>query len=180
MTTTRRFNADDLFKFNNVNLDFYTETYNIPFYFEYLAVWPEYFYSVDTPHDGTVMGYIMGKVEGDMERKKWHGHVTALTVAPEYRRLGLAKKLMFLLEEITEKIHKAYFVDLFVRCSNRVAIGMYEKLGYTTYRRVLGYYSGKNSEDGLDMRKATGLDPERKSMIPLGRDIHPEELDFTL
>lgn len=57
MTTTRRFTADDLFKFNNVNLDFYTETYNIPFYFEYLATWPEYFYTIETPHEGTVMGY---------------------------------------------------------------------------------------------------------------------------
>jgi len=122
----------------------------------------------------------MGKVEGDKQRKKWHGHVTALTVAPDYRRLGLARKLMFLLEEITEKIHKGYFVDLFVRVSNRVAIGMYEKFGYTTYRRVLGYYSGKNGEDGFDMRKNTALDPEKKSMIPLGRDIHPHELDDTL
>lgn len=29
------------------------------------------------------MGYIMGKSEGEGE--KWHGHVTAVTVAPEYR-----------------------------------------------------------------------------------------------
>lgn len=122
----------------------------------------------------------MGKVEGDKARKKWHGHVTALTVAPEYRRLGLAKKLMFLLEEITDKIHKAYFVDLFVRVSNRIAIGMYEKLGYTIYRRVLNYYSGKNGEDGFDMRKAMPLDPKKQSMIPLGRDIYPEELESTL
>lgn len=29
------------------------------------------------------MGYILGKSEG--EGVKWHGHVTAVTVAPEYR-----------------------------------------------------------------------------------------------
>ena len=29
------------------------------------------------------MGYILGKVEG--EESDWHGHVTAVTVAPEYR-----------------------------------------------------------------------------------------------
>ena len=39
-------------------------------------------------------------------------------------------------------------MDLFVRVSNAVAIGMYEKFGYSTYRRVLGYYSG-NNEDAL-------------------------------
>jgi N-terminal acetyltransferase B complex catalytic subunit len=44
----------------------------------------------------------MGKVEG--EGDLWHGHVTAVTVAPNYRRQQLAKKLMFLLEEITEKM----------------------------------------------------------------------------
>lgn len=34
-----------------------------------------------------------------------------------------------------------YFVDLFVRTSNKAAVGMYEKMGYTVYRRVLDYYS---------------------------------------
>lgn len=43
--------------------------------------------------------------------------------------------------------HDAYFVDLFVRKSNDLAIQLYTKLGYTTYRTVLGYYSGK--EDAL-------------------------------
>lgn len=43
----------------------------------------------------------MGKAEGIGEN--WHGHVTALTVAPEFRRLGLAGTLMGFLEEISEK-----------------------------------------------------------------------------
>lgn len=70
--------------------------------------------------DGTIMGYgeiknpisirrliflvflsVMGKAEGMGE--KWHGHVTALTVGPDYRRLGLAKTLMNFLEEVSEK-----------------------------------------------------------------------------
>lgn len=33
------------------------------------------------------------------------------------------------LEDITEKIHRAYFVDLFVRVSNTTAIQMYNKVG---------------------------------------------------
>ena len=32
-------------------------------------------------------------------------------------------------------------MDLFVRSSNRVAIGMYERMGYVVYRTVLEYYS---------------------------------------
>jgi ribosomal protein S18 acetylase RimI-like enzyme len=34
---------------------------------------------------------------------KWHGHVTAVTVAPDFRRLGLASELMYILELVTEK-----------------------------------------------------------------------------
>ena len=44
----------------------------------------------------------MGKVEGKNEN--WHGHVTAVTVAPEYRRLAVGKKLMTMLEDISEKV----------------------------------------------------------------------------
>ena len=40
-----------------------------------------------------------------------------------------------------------YFVDLFVRVSNSVAISMYKKLGYIVYRTVLQYYSGDPDED---------------------------------
>jgi N-terminal acetyltransferase B complex catalytic subunit len=31
----------------------------------------------------------------------------------------------------------AYFVDLFVRCNNGRATEMYEKMGYSVYRRVV-------------------------------------------
>lgn len=38
-----------------------------------------------------MMGYILGKAEGDDEL--WHGHVTAVTVSPEFRRLGIILNL---------------------------------------------------------------------------------------
>ena len=64
--------------------------------------------------------------------------------------------------------HDGYFVDLFVRKSNSVAIGMYEKarrlrcaasrrsaahaaalqFGYSVYRQVIGYYSGEEDAYG--------------------------------
>lgn len=56
--------------------------YNLPFYLQYLANWPEYCLTAEGPGQ-EVMGYILGKAEGEGE--KWHGHVTAVTVAPEYR-----------------------------------------------------------------------------------------------
>ena len=66
----------------------------------------------------------------------WHGHVTALTVGNEYRRLKLAAELMTRLEDVSEN-KKALFVDLFVRKSNQVAVTMYEKLGYVVFRYVM-------------------------------------------
>lgn len=115
---------------------------------------------------------VFGKAEGPAGmsekdarlNKKWHGHVTAVTVSVDYRRLGLATRLMDILELVTDKqcvfhsltlrsniySYDGWFVDLFVRASN-IAIDMYTKLGYVTYRRVLNYYQdeGARREDGL-------------------------------
>ena len=90
----------------------------------------------------------MGKSEG--RYTEYHGHVTAVTVAPSYRRLGLAKTMMSELERVTDTLYKGYFVDLFVRVSNDVAIGMYERLGYSVYRRVEKYYSGNVGDEEED------------------------------
>ncbi|XP_064080717.1 N-alpha-acetyltransferase 20 [Palaemon carinicauda] len=173
MTTLRPFRCEDMFHFNNVNLDPLTETYGLSFYLQYLAHWPEYFQVAESP-SGVIMGYIMGKAEGHGEN--WHGHVTALTVAPEYRRLGLAKQLMAILEDISEK-KRCFFVDLFVRVSNLVAITMYKKLGYIVYRVVLQYYSGDPDEDAYDMRKALSRDIHQKSVIPLTHPVRPEDIE---
>jgi N-terminal acetyltransferase B complex catalytic subunit len=143
------------------------------------------------------MGYILGKAEGD--EKLWHGHVTAVTVSPEFRRLGVAKKLMRELEEVSQVVYNGFFVDLFVRASNSLAIQMYNRLGYVVYRRVLGYYSGAEEEDAFgmepltppllssldlsitrlsDMRKALPRDVNKESMIPLPHPITPDQLEW--
>jgi N-terminal acetyltransferase B complex catalytic subunit len=173
MTTTRQFRCEDLFRFNNVNLDPLTETYQMSFYLQYLSTWPDFFQAEAHP-SGNLMGYVMGKAEG--ERELWHGHVTAVTVAPEFRRRGLGRKLMNSLESTSEHVFDAYFVDLFVRVSNALAIGMYEAFGYSVYRRVLGYYSG--TEDAFDMRKALPRDKEKKSVVPLQHPVLPEDLEW--
>jgi N-terminal acetyltransferase B complex catalytic subunit len=188
----------DLFKFNNINLDHLTETFNMPFYLTYLSTWPEAFTVAESP-DSSLMGYMLAKAEG--VGTLWHGHVSAVTVAPTYRRLGLARVLMEDLERFSEQVYNAYFVDLFVRASNKLAIDMYEKFGYVKYRRVLGYYSGEGggsgagesddddedddngmnkdgSEDAWDMRKALKRDVEKKSIIPLDHPVLPGDLEW--
>lgn len=43
---------------------------------------------------------VMTKVEGNKEN--WHGHVTCLSVAPEFRRQGVSTELMREFEVISE------------------------------------------------------------------------------
>ncbi len=139
----------------------------------------------------------MGKTEGT--GKNWHGHVTAITVAPEYRRLGLAEGMMNLLEQVSEKAYDCWFVDLYVRVSNSVAIDMYRKFGYSVYRRVRNYYAGLTNEDAfgmknntrileylcvllfaiVDMRKPLPRDTQKETIRENGENVfvNPEDLD---
>jgi N-terminal acetyltransferase B complex catalytic subunit len=52
---------------------------------------------------------------------------------------------------------------------------MYKQLGYTVYRRILGYYQGE--EDAYDMRKATSLDPKKLSQVPYPAPSEPGDQD---
>lgn len=102
-------------------------------------------------------------------------------MAPQFRRQGLARSLMDYLEEVTIKRHDGFFVDLFVRPSNEVAINMYKSLGYIVYRTVVKYYSGgadSDDEDAYDMRKAMPRDTARVTVVPLEKPIQPHELEF--
>ncbi|KAL8973170.1 MAG: hypothetical protein Q9183_000133 [Haloplaca sp. 2 TL-2023] len=139
---------------------------------------------------GQIIGYVMGKVEEDPDYLKilgdkylpWHGHVTCLTVSPQYRQMGLAKTLTDRLDQACEK-ENAWFMDLFVRVSNETAINMYRKMGYSVYRRVLGYYSDNptgdaDSEDAFDMRKSLSRDKHLRYIRVNGEQHHilPEDI----
>ncbi|XP_056192322.1 LOW QUALITY PROTEIN: N-alpha-acetyltransferase 20-like [Falco biarmicus] len=121
---------------------------------------------------------VLGKAEGSVAGEEWHGHVTALS-APEFRQLGLAAKLMELLEEISEK-KGGFFVDLFARVSSQAAVNTYKQLGYHVYRTVLEYSSASSGQQMLtvsDMRKALSRNTEKKSIIPLPHPVRPEDTE---
>lgn len=100
-------------------------------------------------------GTVIGKAEGSPH--DFHGHVTALTVAPEYRRLSLARSLMNFLETVSDDVYGGLFVDLYVRCTNSIAIDLYEGLGYSVYRRVREYYGSLGlGHDAKDEEDAFG------------------------
>ena len=81
---------------------------------------------------------VIGKHEPPEPHPEHHGHVTALSISPPYRSLGLARKLMNFLETRSgPQGWDTWFLDLFVRCNNHRAIAMYEAMGYSVYRRVV-------------------------------------------
>ena len=181
MPAIRRITPNDLYHLNLCNLDPLTENYSIDFYLTYLMRWPSLFQCIES--HGRIVGYIMGKVESSPAQLQnspnalpWHGHITVLTVAPQYRRMGYATLLSKALEEACEK-QNAWFVDLYVRASNKLAIEMYRKMGYSVYRRVVDYYSddptgkgGGKGEDAFDMRKPLSRDTNKRHVRENGEE----------
>ena len=132
---------------------------------------------------------VMGKVEEDPaflqyseHHLPWHGHVTALTVAPQYRRMGIARLLTQAFEQGCEE-QNAWFVDLFVRAGNETAVKMYKGMGYSVFRRVVDYYSDNptakgGQEDAFDMRKPLKRDKKHVHVRENGENfrISPEDI----
>ncbi|KAL8741996.1 MAG: hypothetical protein Q9190_005463 [Brigantiaea leucoxantha] len=183
MVSLRECQPRDLLNMNMCNIDPLTENYSQSFYYHYMAKWSSMFIVAENQHN-EIVGYVMGKVEEDPDVLKimgdrylpWHGHVTALTVAKAYRGQGIARRLTKALERACEA-QNVWFMDLFVRASNENAIGMYRKMGYSVYRRVVAYYSddptGKSdSEDAFDMRKSLSRDKDRRYVRENGENHH--------
>ena len=70
MTTIRRFRAQDLFRFNSVNLDPLTETYSLSFYLQYLSQWPDYFSAAQHP-SGQIMGFCILRFHLTLQGTAW-------------------------------------------------------------------------------------------------------------
>lgn len=151
MSTIRPLHVNDLFKFNNVSLDIFPKKFDISTYLHYLIHWPEAFLVAEAPNSTTIQAYVLGKAEGRSIIS--HVHISSVTCTENYRGLGLAKGLLNMFEDVCHSVYNAFFMDLFVRESNKVAIGLYEKLGFVKHKRIVGYYAGNNPEDAWDMRK---------------------------
>jgi N-terminal acetyltransferase B complex catalytic subunit len=101
--------------------------------------------------------------------------MTSLTVVSGARRLGLAMKLCEVLEQHCDALD-VWFVDLFVQADNTAAQALY-KMGYSVYRRVVGYY--KDNGDAFDMRKPLSKDRERFHIREVGWEdvrVDPSEI----
>ncbi len=97
--------------------------------------------------EGAIVGYAIGEIE-------WRdririGHLMNIAVVEEWRRKGLATKL---LEEIEGRFkeRRAEVSYLEVRASNTPAQRLYAGRGYAITGRLPGYY---RDEDGIAMEK---------------------------
>ena len=113
-------------------------------------------------------------IERNQNYLPWHGHITALTVAPTARRLGYATALSEALEQQCDA-NEAWFVDLFVRKENKAAQELYEKMGYSVFRTVIAYYS--DDADAYDMRKPLSRDKNKHTVREDGVDFEVEPSD---
>lgn len=93
-----------------------------------------------------MIAFVVGMIEPDGT-----GHVVALGVAPEHRRLGHGRRLMRAVERgFLER--GVQTVRLEVRTSNAAAQNLYFDLGYKVVRRMPRYYT--SGDDGYLMVKS--------------------------
>lgn len=163
------------------NLDSKSENFTFDYYLGYFLKYPCEFFSANsyciykdkTTHmiyTNPVIGYIFGKKEF---KERLCLHLSALSIAPSYRKFGLGSQLMLMFENNGNEM-KAYFADLFVRQTNCVAISFYKKLGYKIYRTIFNYYCSP-LENAFDMRKSLEADTDKMCEIK-GKDIYDHEL----
>ena len=79
------------------------------------------------------------------------GYITNVAVRPEYRRRGVAGKLLRVFLDFA-KAHQLAFLTLEVRASNVPAMALYEGLGFRDVGRRKNYYEHPR-EDAVIMTK---------------------------
>ena len=98
--------------------------------------------------DSDIAGFIITQVE--VEENTEFGHIITINVPPNYRRKGIATKL---LQEIEALLKQKGISEcrLEVREDNSQAIKLYQSLGYQTIGKLEKYYGKKH---GLYFKKA--------------------------
>ena len=97
--------------------------------------------------NNNIVGFIIAQIEIEENQ---YGHIITINVSPNYRRKGIAKKLLQELE-ILLKQRGIGECRLEVREDNSQAIKLYQSLGYQTIGKLEKYYGKKH---GLYFKKA--------------------------
>ena len=138
------------------------ENYQMKYYFYHGLSWPQLSY-VAEDENGTIVGYVLAKMEEDPEDQIPHGHITSLAVKRSHRKMGLARKLMDQSARAMAEVFGATYVSLHVRKSNRAALHLYtQTLGFEISETEKKYYA--DGEDAYAMKRdLTGICPVKKA-----------------
>ncbi|KND02541.1 peptide alpha-N-acetyltransferase complex A subunit ARD1 [Spizellomyces punctatus DAOM BR117] len=157
MINIRPATVDDLLSMQNCNLMNLPENYQMKYYIYHALSWPQLSF-VAEDQKGRVVGYVLAKMEeevGDVP----HGHITSLSVMRNWRRLGIAEKLMSQAQKAMLEAFHAHYVSLHVRKSNRAALQLYrDTLKFSVHEIEKSYYA--DGEDAYAMRKQLKEDAE--------------------
>jgi ribosomal protein S18 acetylase RimI-like enzyme len=123
MTFIRQCQVKDLPRVQECNLLCLPENYQLKYYLYHALSWSQLSY-VAHEEDGTIVGYILAKMEEDSP-DDIHGHITSVAVKRTHRRLGLAEKLIKQSLYAMKDIFGAKYASLHVRKSNAAALSLY-------------------------------------------------------
>ncbi|CAM9103853.1 unnamed protein product [Heterosigma akashiwo] len=173
MVSIRPAQPDDLIKLQTTNLWCLPENYQMKYYLYHVLSWPQLLYVAEDAK-GKIQGYVLAKMEEEADVP--HGHITSLAVARDFRKQGIATKMMSASQAAMRAAFGAHYVSLHVRRSNRAAFHLYTRtLGYEIQDIEKGYYA--DGEDAYDMRKtfvpsSQGKDVKKgKKKKKLGADV---------
>jgi [ribosomal protein S18]-alanine N-acetyltransferase len=103
--------------------------------------------SLEAKADSETAGFIIAQIEYE---DREFGHIVTLNVAPNYRKKGVATKLLTEVEGYLKQ-RGVSECRLEVREDNHAAIKLYHKLGYETVGKLERYYGKKH---GFYLKKA--------------------------
>ena len=97
--------------------------------------------------DSDIAGFILSQVE--IENNTLYGHIITINVASNYRRKGIATRMLKEMEQILREkgINECH---LEVREDNLAALKLYQTSGYSKIARLEKYYGNKH---GLFLKK---------------------------
>lgn len=97
-------------------------------------------------------GLVVGFVIGDRRRREAAGWIASIAVHPDWRRRGLARRLL----RACEASLGTPWVRLTLRASNTTAHSLYQSSGYVDAGRWRNYY--RDGEDAIVMEKPLEAD----------------------
>lgn len=155
MIAIRPAEASDLQAIQQANLANLPENYAFKYILYHGLSWPQGSYVAETP-EGSIVGYVLAKMEDDNQERKPEdppaAHITSISVMREYRRLGIAAKLLEQSLWSMRENYGAEYVSLHVRQSNQAALKLYrDRLGFEVLEVTSSYYA--DGEDAYSMKK---------------------------